>query len=298
MIRWQAAWTLGATMAISAAACGGGAGSGGTAGAGHGGTSAAGRGGANGGAGGVSGASGRGGAGGSSADASAGGSSGSGAAGSSGGLDVSVDQTSLTIELGTTTRLAITLTASNGFSGTVMLASALNPSSAPPTGWTLTLDAASVAVPLNGTAMTHATLTLPTENRGLTATARFTATSATSGTSTATTAISVLNQYTFSVPVVNGGCVYPTGTVNITTGSKIRWVNTSTGPSLFTIHSNGTAYGCAIQDPSMPSHPGDVYECTILNGTADGQSFSWYCHSPGPDLGALDPFILPVPPVN
>jgi plastocyanin len=95
---------------------------------------------------------------------------------------------------------------------------------------------------------------------------------------------------------VNGECVYPpAGTINITVGTKVRFMNTSTTTTGtdFNIHADGNSYGCGHQDTSLRTLAGDAYECTIQN--ADGASFTYYCHAPGPNLGSNNRRILPVP---
>ena len=139
-------------------------------------------------------------------------------------------------------------------------------------------------MPLNGTAAAHATITIPTLNRGLSATATITATSS-AGVSTAITAVSVANQYTIDVAVdATGQCVYPPlGTTHLSVGTELRWLNT--GPSApFVIHADPNVAGCPHQSPAAPTPPGSSYTCTLSGPSAP---FDWYCHSPGPEVIGL-----------
>lgn len=202
-------------------------------------------------------------------------------------LDVTTPSV-LTTELGTTNTINVTLTGSSGFAGAVALnATVLDGSNAPLSGWTFSIDTPNVVLPQNGSTTVHLTVNIPTENKGLAATATVTATSAaTSGTWSTATDITVQNQYTIKMDVTAGptpACVYPpAGTTSITVGTKIRWLNVSTSNNI-TIHSNGALSGCPHQaDPG--SVPGTAYECTITQVTS---SFTWYCHAPGPTVNTL-----------
>ncbi len=206
-------------------------------------------------------------------------------------LDVTMPSV-LTTELGTTNTIDVTLTGSSGFAGAVALdATVVDGSSAPLSGWTFSIDTPNPVLTQNGSTTVHLTVHIPTENKGLAATATVTATSAaTSGTWSAATHITVLNQYTIDVGLAGtpSMCVYPPpGTTNITVGTKVRWLNVATSGNI-TIHSNGAAAGCPHQaDPGMS--PGNAYECTITTVTSP---FTWYCHAPGPNVNTLG--IAPV----
>jgi hypothetical protein len=199
-------------------------------------------------------------------------------------LDIAVDQPTVTTELGTANTLTVTLSASSGFAGHVDLAATVaDPGGSPLQGWSIVLDATGVDLPRNGTATAHATVSIPTQNEGLAATAKLTASSsAMSGTASATSSFTVLNQYTIGVSVGQDGlCVYPPpGLTTLTVGSKLRWLNNSSSTTIV-IHVDGNGTGCAHQSTSAGSPPGSAYECTITGVSDPGMPADWYCHSPG-----------------
>jgi hypothetical protein len=210
-------------------------------------------------------------------------------------LDLALDRSTITTELGTSNAITVTLTGSGGFGGTATLsASLLDASGTTPAGWAIALDATTVTVPLNGTATTIARVTIPSENHGFTATARISvASSAATGTFTGSTSVTALNQITFPIGITGGLCVYPApspGTVNVSIGTKLRWLNKLTNTVYLSIHVASNPYGVLHQYPSPGLAPGAVYEQTL--GGAPGASFNWYCHSPGPTTTNL------IQPVN
>lgn len=189
-------------------------------------------------------------------------------------------------ELGTTNTVTVTLTATNGFAGPVTLAGSLTSTDGSTLeGWTLSFDATTVDVPLNGSATALATIAIPTLNRGLAANVTIAATSAAGVASVATT-ISVANQYTIDVAVNNAGqCVYPpAGTTHLNVGTELRWLNNGASAP-FVIHADGNTAGCPHQNPSTPTLPGSSYTCTLSGSSAP---FAWYCHSPGPTVAGLE----------
>jgi hypothetical protein len=93
-------------------------------------------------------------------------------------LDLAVDTPDIATELGTTASFGVTLSASNGFAGTVNLAaSVVSPTGMALPGWSITLDSTEVDVAKDGTAVVHATVVIPSLNNGLAAIATVTATS-------------------------------------------------------------------------------------------------------------------------
>lgn len=210
-------------------------------------------------------------------------------------LDLSLDRTAITTELATSNAITVTLQASGGFGGAVTLAATLSAASggAAPAGWAITLDAGTVTVPVNGVATTIARVFIPSENRGLAATAHITATSgATVGTFAADASVTALNQITFGIGIAGGLCVYPApspGTVNASIGTKLRWLNLPTNTINISIHVDSNTYGVPHQLTSPGSAPGIAYEATL--GGTPGTAFRWYCHSPGP---VVSNYIQPV----
>jgi plastocyanin len=197
-------------------------------------------------------------------------------------LDVTLDRSAITTELATSNAIVVTLTGSGGFGGTATLSASLrDPAGNPLPGWTIALDAATILVPQNGTATATATVTIPSENRGLVGTARIAVTSsAQTGTSAAQATLTALNQITFPIGITGGLCVYPSpSTVTVKIGTKLRWLNLPTNTSDLTIHVNSNPYGVFHQPTFPASAPGQTYEQTV-SGTPS-TSILWYCHSPG-----------------
>lgn len=207
-------------------------------------------------------------------------------------LDVTLDRSAISMELLTSSTIIVALTGSGGFGGTATLtASISDPYGNPLPGWTIALDRTTVAVPLNGTAIAVATVTIPSENRGLVGTVRFAAaSSAATGTFAAAASVTALNQITFPIAIANGLCIYPApSTVNVTIGTKLRWLNNPTNTSNLSIHTDANTNGIYHQATDPGSAPGQIYETTVT-GTPS-TSVRWYCHSPGP---TANNFIQPV----
>jgi cysteine-rich repeat protein len=213
-------------------------------------------------------------------------------------LDIALDHPTISTELMTANKINVTLTASGGFSGTVNLtATAVDSTNAALTGWTIAFDNASVNVPENGTATAVATVTIPSQNMGLSGTVNIQAESSL-GTVMAPSAITVANQLTFAIQYdPNNGCVYPAdwNLVQVTVGSKVRFLSMAATPQqIIAIHSNNPVTGicheaqpgvngCPAGDQATPNTlaPNDVYEQTaVATGTV-----KWYCHTPGNDNG-------------
>ncbi|MDQ3382107.1 MAG: hypothetical protein M3546_17675 [Actinomycetota bacterium] len=212
-------------------------------------------------------------------------------------LAVSIDKPAVTTELKTANMLVVTLTGGGGFSGNVNLTgSVLDAANAPIPGWTIAFSQASVAVPASGSVTAVATLTIPAQNRGLLGTVKIDVAS-TLGTESITSTVTVLNQVTFTVDIVNGQCVYPTdggtgaATVPVALGTKVRFFNK--GGANLEIHSNNIAaiphqgQVNGTDDPITESQ--SAYERT-LGGTVGG-NVNWYCHAPGPNLQGGNPTI-------
>ena len=148
---------------------------------------------------------------------------------------------------------------------------------------------ATVNVPVDGTATAVATLTIPSENRGLSGKVKIDATSSV-GPQSVSSIVTALNQVSFEVTLnANGQCVYPAaGTKNVTVGTKVRFVNKSATDNI-TIHVQGVpngspTYGVTHQ-PDPGSAPGTAYEKTI--NAAGTTPIEWYCHAPGPSVNNL-----------
>jgi cysteine-rich repeat protein len=195
-------------------------------------------------------------------------------------LDMVVDKPTINTELNTTTMLTVTFVASGGFSGAVgVTATVVDASNNPVPGWTVTLNNASVNVPDGGSADAIATLTIPSENRGLAATVKIDATSSLGAKSVSST-VTALNQISLAVTDTGqGNCAYPMGIAQVTVGTLVRLVNKLADPVIF--HSDGANRGLPHQDVGgTPTPTNGAYERTI---TSAGPAFGWYCHSPGPN---------------
>jgi plastocyanin len=214
-------------------------------------------------------------------------------------LAVSVDKATIATELMTTNLITVSARGSDGFSGPVTLdASVVDGAGAAMAGWTVAWSSPTINVPLNGVATSVATLSIPSENKGLAGTMKINASSSLGmQPAVAISAIAATNQVTFPMKLANGQCTYPAGTQNIKVGTKVRWVNMETTGNI-TIHMDRNVRdGLQHQDdPGTP--PGQAYErVTAVND--DGQlsdlPMPWYCHAPGPDKGGNNPKLLVVP---
>jgi cysteine-rich repeat protein len=208
-------------------------------------------------------------------------------------LDMVVDKQQISTELNKSHMITVTLVGSGGFGGAVNLtASAVDANNVAIPGWTIAFPNPTVNVPVDGSVDAVGTLTIPSENRGLTGTVVVDATSALGPKSTRT-AVTALNQVSLEVTMNgNGQCVYTSvmGQTRVTVGTKIRMVNKGTDTMIF--HSDGGARGVPHQDTNTTTAVNAAYENTI--GSA-GNAFNWYCHSPGPNPGNAVQ-ILPVAP--
>jgi plastocyanin len=212
-------------------------------------------------------------------------------------VNVSVDKPLLATELMTTNMVTITAQAAGGFAGPVMLnASVVDAGGAAMPGWTVTLNNPMVTLAAGGSATAVATIVVPAENKGLTGMLKVDASSSAGATTTMST-VNVANQVTFVMKLTGGNCTYPTGTLTVKVGTKVRWVNTETA-SRITIHMDRPVRDGLVHQDDPGSAPGAAYErVTALNanGALSGTSMSWYCHAPGPDLNGNNPKLLVVP---
>jgi plastocyanin len=198
-------------------------------------------------------------------------------------LDVSLDKTAISTELGAQSTVNITLTGSGTFAGQVnVAASAVDGTGAPITGWMVTLDNASVTLPQDGTMNVKATVMIPTNSAMLTGKLKVDVTSS-------LPAISVSSDYTVANQVTmvltsnaQGQCVYPSpATTNVNIGTKVIFLNMSSDAAfVLRIHSSG---GAGIAHEQVDTPVNQTYEQTAsVAGTA-----AWYCHTPGNDPGNL-----------
>jgi len=194
-------------------------------------------------------------------------------------MSMTVDKPTVMTELMTETMLTVTVTSSGGFSGPVTLTgSAIDAQSAPITGWTVTFDNASVDVPANGTATAVATVKIPSENMGLAGTIKIDGASSI-GAKTAQTAVTVLDQVSLPMTLVDGQCSYPPVTsFKLTTGSKLRIVNNAARNVTFHMQGADNQPETNLSHQDDPGTPaGGVYEQTL---TSTSGAALWWCHDP------------------
>lgn len=199
-------------------------------------------------------------------------------------LAIKLDKPSIMTELRSTNMVTVTLTGSGGFGGQVTLAgSAVNDQSAPIQGWTVAFASPTVNVPVDGSVDVVATLTIPSENKGLAGMLKIDATSSL-GMKSQSAPVMALNQVTLPVTMNGGLCVYSgvMGQTRVSVGTKVRMQNKGNDSMLF--HSDGGGVGVPHQDTAgTGTAAGGSYERTV---SAAGNAFNWYCHSPGPNPGA------------
>lgn len=219
-------------------------------------------------------------------------------------VSMSIDKQSITTELMTTNTVTVTLTGGGGFEGDVALTAAvMDGSNAPITDWTTAFDHSTVTLAKNGTGTATLTLTIPSENKALVGNVQISATATGVTIPAVTSAVTATNQVSFLIGFdANNGCVYPTGLnstnpVKVTVNTKVRFVNMAQiAGTMIAIHSNGAGSGiCHEAQPCMndQANPATIAPNAAYEQTAKvaGNAFSWYCHSPGQDLGNGDPFI-------
>jgi hypothetical protein len=196
-------------------------------------------------------------------------------------LALSIDKPTVATELNTTNDMNVTLTGSGNFAGAITLtATAVDAvSSAPITGWTVTMDSPTVTLTENGTATVKVSVVVPSQMMSLDAKVNISATAAgVTAPPPVTSELTVTNQVTLVVTTDANGCVYPTpATLKLSVGSKLRWLNMST--STLIIHVDGNQTGI-MHEPGTTA-PNTAYEQTP---TAPGNGFGWYCHATGPTV--------------
>jgi plastocyanin len=207
-------------------------------------------------------------------------------------LDVEIDKPTVSTELASSNMVTVTFQASGGFSGAVNLtATAVDAGGAPITGWTVVLNSATVNIAENGTGSAVATLQIPGNATALTGKVKIDVVSSL-GTVSKTSDVTALKQITLNITESpQGACVYPTTNKDITikTGTKVRFTNKFTTQDNIIIHGNGVVPHENIA--AGGNGPNGAYELTF-NTAGNG---SWYCHSPGPDLGNNNPKVVVQP---
>jgi hypothetical protein len=211
-------------------------------------------------------------------------------------VDITVDKTTMATELKTQNPITVTVTGSGGFSGDVSLAaSAVDANEAPLTAWEVDLSTPTVTLGVNGTVTVAAMLKIPAKATSLSGSVKVTATSAAAvGTHAASTAVTALNQVTFSLKVDPDTmlCGYPAdaGPANppaLSLGTKVRFFNT--GTVNFEIHSGGIISHQG-QKPNGEADPVTEPNTAYEQVPTDTGTAVWYCHAPpGNDLKSMNP---------
>lgn len=193
-------------------------------------------------------------------------------------LDLSVDQPTLSTEVGRTASVTVTLTASHDFAGHVTLDAVVFADAGVP-DWSVTLGDAGLDVPLNGSASTTVEVAVPSDSNTTAAVLIVSLSGAAeAGTWSTRSLVQVDRRYTTELSVEGGACLYPpAGDVPVLVGTTLRWLNVGASDS-FNIHTSGAGLGCPTQPTVESVAPGASYECVV---TVPG-SFTWYCHQPGP----------------
>lgn len=182
-----------------------------------------------------------------------------------------VDKTTVSTELQTTTTLNYTITGTDGFSGAVTVTpSVVDAQGSPVTGWTLTANPASVTLDTNGTANVALTVMIPSDNAALTPTVKL-GLASTAAAVDVSSAFTIKNQVTIAIDAGTGTSSphttlpQPNSRLTIHSGTKVIFHNADTVNHR--IHADG---GIAHEPTDLT--PGNDY-VTTPSGDAD-----WYCH--------------------
>jgi hypothetical protein len=198
-------------------------------------------------------------------------------------------------ELGTSNVATVTLTASGGFSGTASVtASVVDGAGTVIPDWTVTLDNASLTVPLNGTASAKATVVIPTlMGANLTGNLKIDVTAGELSTQSVASAITAANVVTLVITEnAAGQCVYPTViATQVKSGTAVHWLNMSNDITNMIIHSDGAA-GIAHENQAAGAGTPINQFYAQTPSAATQTSDHWYCH------GLNDPGVGQVIVVN
>lgn len=201
-----------------------------------------------------------------------GGGGGGGGTTDTGRVAATVDQDTVTTELGQTVKLTYSLASMNGYAGTVTATpSVTDAGGAAVAGWTLTADHPSVTLAADGTAQIVLTVAIPTNDAELAPVVKLGLSDGTTNADIAST-FTVMNQVTVMLDVAgstNGlHTTWPAknAPIHIKSGATVIFHNGDVVPH--EIHSGG-----GIPHESGALAAGADYK--IANVTSDA---SWYCH--------------------
>lgn len=199
------------------------------------------------------------------------------------GVSLTVDKPTISTELLTTNMVTLTLASEGGFSGDVGISGRVVDSAGTALpGWTVSVDA-TASISAGGQAQVVATLNVPSASTALTGELKFDITSP-QGTKTISSAVSAANQITFNITLNGNACVYPAkgvGTIDVGTGTKLRFVNDSTAGNIIIHQDDGNIIGVTHQG-NGGTPPGMAYELTaggLVPGSMGGGISEWYCHT-------------------
>lgn len=227
-------------------------------------------------------------------DGGGGGGGGSGSNTGVGDLTANVDKATIDTELFTSHDIKVTLTGTDGFTGSVGLAATVTTDAgAAATGWTVSLAQPSVSIAANGTADVVATVKVPSTGSILVGNVNIVATSGTIS-KTVSTKITALNQLTYKVTNNGAKCDDfpkewgrndpndPTAApLKMTIGTKLRIMNMSTtGMEVHANNQHGVPHQKQNGDNTATLQQNQAYEKVLL-APAGGINVEWYCHVPG-----------------
>jgi len=210
-------------------------------------------------------------------------------------LNVAIDKTSFTADLGTDNVANVTLSSVNGFTGNVTITpSVVDSANAAITDWKVVLDNTSVSVPANGTVTVKATVSIPSLYNVAAGTLKLDVSAGELATKSVTSTFNVTNQYTFVLTEnAAGQCVYPNhtngvmSTLQVKVNTKLRWFNMTNDNDHVIIHIDGGGTGLVHQDPRDPATDGNARNTAFEETPTTAGTADWYCHSPGPNESAF-----------
>ncbi len=205
---------------------------------------------------------------------------------------VTLDRATISTELLSSELITVTITGTGGFAGPVTLvATVVNAAdNTPVVGATAVFSQPSVTLTANGSTVSAITVKLP--NKAPAAVKVNVSATSSAPAADVSSALTVANQVTLVIKKSgNGDCSYADAPdIEIRVGTMMRFKAGDTIPNLV-IHSEGLGQGVPHQQRDGDNTPnlalGDVYQ--KMSGPSVG-AFSWYCHTPGPNLdGDMDP---------
>jgi len=210
-----------------------------------------------------------------------------------GTIAITTDLPTYNTQLMTTVTVNVTVTGSQGFSGLVALTAAIKDGDTAITEWTTAFDNAMVSVPMNGTATSKLTITIPSVAVPSTDTTKMSEALTITGTpqtamvtaQTATAMVVAANTLEIDMSATTMACNFPANAdYQVAVGTTINWKNTGTA-NPFVIHVDNSPTGTGIDhqgetgalDPTTTG-PGAIWpEKVTAIGTG---TVTWHCHLP------------------